>query len=92
MIILEKNGVQKKIATGYSFKSLLFGVLYPIARGDFKGLIIQLILCTVTFGFSWFVTPFVYNYYFIRRLVVQGWTPATLEDKHYLIKKRVIRP
>jgi hypothetical protein len=92
MIILTKNNVEKKVATGYSFKSLFFGVLYPIARNDFKGLIIQLILCSLTFGLSWFVTPFVYNYYFIRRLVIKGWEPSTTEDRLYLIKKRVIKP
>lgn len=92
MITLQKNGIQKKVATGYSWKSLIFGVLYPIARGDFKGAILQFLLCSITFGLSWFVTPFVYNYYFLRRLIIQGWTPATTEDKIYLIKKRVLKP
>ena len=33
MITLEKNGIEKRVSTGYSWKALMFGCLYPIASG-----------------------------------------------------------
>ena len=72
-ITIEKNGISKKISKGYSWKSLLFGCFYPAARGDFKGLITQLILCMFTGGLSWLVTPFVYNRIYLERMVNDGW-------------------
>ena len=52
-IRLTKNGIQKKVATGYSWKSLFFGCLYAIARGDSKGFILQLGLAIITLGVNW---------------------------------------
>jgi hypothetical protein len=73
MIILEKNGFKKKVATGYSWKSLLFGVLYPASRGDIKGFIIQIVLALVSGGLSWLFVPFKYNKIYLDRLVSEGW-------------------
>ena len=58
MITLEKNGLRKKVSTGYSWKSLFFGCLYPIVRCDYKGASRHFIYCSITFGISWFFTPF----------------------------------
>jgi hypothetical protein len=73
MITVKKNGLTKKVATGYSFKSLLFGVFYPAARGDFKGFAIQLALGLFTCGLSWIVVPFRYNKIYLERLISDGW-------------------
>lgn len=73
MITVKKNGLTKKVATGFSFKSLLFGVFYPAARGDFKGFAIQFALGLFTFGLSWIVVPFRYNKIYLERLISDGW-------------------
>lgn len=86
-ITLEKNGLQKRIATGYSFKNFCFGCLYPLATGDYKGAGIQFALATITFGASWIVTPFVYNRIRLKRLIEDGYKPFDTKTKDYLIKK-----
>ncbi len=87
MITLVKNGVTKDIATGFSWKSLLFGVLYPIARGDFKGMIIQFVLASLTLGLSLFIVPFTYNKAYIKRVLTDGYQPLDLKTEDYLIRK-----
>lgn len=72
-MIITKNGLDKKIATGYSWKSLLFGCLYPAARGDMKGMIIQGFLAVITFGLSWLIVPFYYNKRYLERMISNGW-------------------
>lgn len=74
MITIEKNGLTKKVATGYSFKSLFFGIFYPASRGDFKGVIIQSILGIVTCGLSWIFVPFAYNKIYLERMISKGWS------------------
>jgi hypothetical protein len=86
-ISLEKNGISRKVATGYSWKSLLFGILYPIARGDFKGFVFQLILALLSFGLAWLIIPFFYNNVFITRLIQDGWKPVDGKAFNYASKK-----
>jgi hypothetical protein len=73
MKTIEINGLEKRIATGFSWKSLFFGCLYPAAKGDIKGFIIQLILAFCTMGMSWVITPFVYNRRYLERMIEKGW-------------------
>lgn len=73
MITVKKNGLTKKVATGYSFKSLFFGSFYAAARGDFKGFAIQTIIAILTGGLSWLVVPFKYNKIYLERLISDGW-------------------
>lgn len=72
-MIIHKNGYSKNISTGYSWKSLFFGVLYPAFRGDFKGFIIQSLLYTITGGLMWFFVPFYYNKNYLNRMIDKGW-------------------
>jgi hypothetical protein len=72
-MIITKNGLEKKVSTGYSWKSLLFGCFYPAARGDIKGLIIQAFLAIITGCLSWLVVPFTYNKRYLERMVSDGW-------------------
>ena len=73
MIVLQKNGIEKKVSTGYSWKSLFFGVFYAASRGDFKGFFIQLGLGIFTSGLSWLFVPFRYNKIYLDRLFSEGW-------------------
>jgi hypothetical protein len=73
MIRIRKNGIYKNVSTGFSWKSLFFGVLYPAARGDFKGLFIQLVLAVITANVSQLIVPFTYNKIYLQRMIESGW-------------------
>ena len=73
MITIKRNKRAREISTGFSWKSLFFGIFYPFFRGDLTGFIIQLILAVITFGVSWFIIPFTYNDIFLRRMTRKGW-------------------
>lgn len=85
MIVLTKNGLSKKVSTGYSWKGLLFGCLYPVARGDYKGAFRHFCYASVTFGLSLLIVPFMYNKKYIKGLIVDGWKPANEKSVNYLI-------
>ena len=87
MILLTKNGLTKKVSTGYSFKALLFGCLYPIARGDYKGAFRHFMYASFTLGLSIFFTPFFYNRKYVKELIEKGYTPANEESETYLMRK-----
>jgi hypothetical protein len=88
MITLEKNGLQKRVSTGYSWKALMFGCLYPIARGDYGGALRHFIYMSVSFGLSYLITPFLYNKKYIRGLIEdKDWKPSNLKSKMYLMNK-----
>jgi len=72
-ITLKRLNKTKNIATGYSWKSLLFGVFYPLFIGDIKGFILQLPIAIITGGISWVFTPFHYNENRLTRLLKDGW-------------------
>ena len=73
-LILHRKGKIKIIAQGYSWKSLFFGILYPLCRGDFHGFFIQAISGICTCGFlNIFIFPFTYNTKYLERLEDKGW-------------------
>ena len=71
-MILVKNGVEKKVSTGFSWKSLFFGIFYPLCKGDLKGAGIQTLLSFFSFGVSLFIVPFTYNKSYMKRLKLDG--------------------
>ena len=44
MIVLENNGVYRRVVSGFSWKFLFFGWLYSLVRGDIKGFFGQLLI------------------------------------------------
>ena len=87
MITLQKNGIKKRVATGFSWKCLLFGCLYPLARGDARGAAIQFALAFLTAGLSWLIVPFTYNRSYIQKLVQEGYIPTNPKSERYLFRK-----
>ena len=73
MILLERDGFQKEVTTGFSWTSLFFGIFVPLLRGDGTGFLIQLFLGFVTMGWSWLIIPFTYNSAYQERLRNRGW-------------------
>lgn len=84
-ILLIKNNLVKKVSTGFSWKSLFFGWLYPVARGDYEGMWIQFLLFMLTLGLNWLITPFAYNRKYIIRLIEKGYQPYNEKSKNYLL-------
>lgn len=91
-ITLQKNGITKKVATGFSWKNLFFGCLYPIARGDTKGFFLQFGLAIITAGLCWFITPFFYNKIWLKRLIEDGYKPFNEKAENYLSRKLNYQP
>ena len=86
-IKLVKGTHVKEVSIGFSWKSLLFGIFYPMARNDFKGALMQFLLCFFTLGAAWCVIPFVYNKRFISRLLEDGYKPVDTKSKDYVSRK-----
>ena len=87
MIKLQKNGLKEKVATGYSWKCLFFGCLYPLCIGDFKGAFRHFLYASITFGLSWLFVPFFYNSKKIKGMISDGWKPSNEKSENYLAKK-----
>ena len=87
MILLTKNGLTKKVVTGFSWKALLFGWLYPICIGDFKGAFRHFCYASVTFELSIFFVPFFYNSKKLKTLIEDGYTPKDYKAIEYLTRK-----
>ena len=86
-VVLIKGGVKKEVATGFSWKSLFFGCLYPLFAGDFKGFWRHFFYSSFTLGFSWLFTPFFYNKRKLKTFLEDGHKPYDLDSKNYLVKK-----
>lgn len=82
-----KNNVYREVSTGYSWKSLLFGVFYPLSRGDYAGFFIQSLICICTLGLAWIFIPFFYNRIYIKRMVEKGYQPYGEQSKEYMRRK-----
>jgi hypothetical protein len=77
MITIKKYNQTKQVSTGYSWKLLFFGIFYPIARNDFKGVLIHLLIACLTFGVGYLlVVPFTYNKAYLNRMLDNGWQIA----------------
>lgn len=92
---LSKNGLPKKVSVGYSWKTLLVGVFYTMYRGDVKGVIIHVGIGACCFLLSYFlllaytilVLPFIYNRFYVKRLLEQGYTPVDEDSEIWLNMK-----
>ena len=87
MIVLIKNGVKKKLSTGFSCRCLLFGWFYPLFIGDFKGAVRHFCYATITLGFSILFVPFFYNRKKLKSFLEDGYKPFGEKDEKYLVKK-----
>lgn len=91
VIVLEKDGIQKKGFIGFSWTMFFFGVFVPLFRGDFKWIIITLILSILSFGLAQFILCFLYNKFYTLSLLEQGYKPANDFSKNLLNIKGLYR-
>ena len=81
MRLYELNGVEKKVPTGFSWTTLLFGFFPALFRGDLKWAAIMFVtnlaVALLTFGIGLIVTLIVfaaiYNGRYENDLKVHGW-------------------
>jgi len=67
------NGKAATIPTGFSWTFFFFGWFVPLLRGDWKNLLIIVVLHCMTLGLSHFVFMFIYNGMNARSLVANGY-------------------
>jgi hypothetical protein len=86
MILLELNGLSKKVSTGYSWKCLLVGIFYPMHRGDWMAVLRH--FCYYSFFLIGYLhVPFFYNGRYIKRLIEKGYSPGDEKSLSYLERK-----
>lgn len=71
-LILEhpNSGIIKQAPVGYSFTTLFFPSLPALFRGDFKGFVVQLLLCWLVIPV--FIFASIYNKSYIQGLLTRG--------------------
>ena len=90
MIVLEKNGIQKKSFVGFSWTTFFFGFFVPLIRGDIKWFLIMLILSFLSFGLAQFILCFLYNKFYTVNLLEKGYSPADEFSRSILKIKGII--
>ena len=90
MIVLEKNGIQKKSFVGFSWTTFFFGFFVPLIRGDIKWFLIMLILSFLSFGLAQFILCFLYNKFYTVNLLEKGYSPADDFSRSILKIKGII--
>ena len=90
MIVLEKNGIQKKSFIGFSWTTFFFGFFVPLIRGDIKWFLIMLILSFLSFGLAQFILCFLYNKFYTVNLLEKGYSPADEFSRSILKIKGII--
>jgi hypothetical protein len=66
------DGRIKKAPVGFSWTALFFGCWVPLLRGDWKYFFIMLVAAMFTIGLSQLVFCFLYNKWYIEKLVESG--------------------
>ena len=82
--LINNTGIEKECPTGFSWTTLFFGFFVPLFRGDFIGMLIQILGSVFTIGIFWLIWPFLYNNNYINRLLEKGFIPYSEKDKSIL--------
>lgn len=93
----ETTGQFKQSKIGFSWTMFFFGFFVPLFRGDWKWLVIVLLLDLVvgvpTLGFGlWIpnlVLSFLYNKFYVQDLVSAGFKPSDNASKDILKQKGI---
>ena len=73
-----------KIYEGFSWSCFFLGVIWYIAKGMWKWVIISTIICFFTGGIAWFFFAFFNNKQYIKYLIEKGYLPDK-NTKDYLL-------
>lgn len=83
------TGEVKQCKVGFSWTMLFFGFFVPLLRGDWKWLVIMLLINACTIGIAQLVMAFLYNKFYLKDLVERGFEPASDTD-HTILQQHGI--
>lgn len=79
--IIFKNpntGAMKEAPVGFSWTTFFFGFFPALFRGDLKYGLIQFVIAMITMGLSNIVFAFIYNKFYIKDLIGQGYKAQSI--------------
>ncbi|WP_439854045.1 hypothetical protein [Pseudomonas yamanorum] len=79
--IIFKNpntGSMKEAPVGFSWTTFFFGCFPALFRGDLKYGLLQFVIAIITMGFSNIVFAFIYNKFYIKDLIGQGFRAQSI--------------
>ena len=78
-----KTNQVKQVKAGFSWTVFFWGFLTPLFRDDWKWLIILLLIANV-------VLSFLYNKFYLRDKINEGWIPCDEASKSILLSKGIM--
>jgi hypothetical protein len=90
IIMQNQNKQIKESGIGFSWTVLFFGMFVPLLRKDWSSFSIYagIMLMSLAFppiAFVTIIAPFVYNKYYLKRLLNEGYYPTTVEQARILV-------
>jgi len=73
------TGQRREAPVGFSWTCFFFGFFPALLRSDWKWGGLMGLFAFLTFGFSWFLFPFIYNKFYIKELVNNGYQFMSVE-------------
>lgn len=67
------NGKLREAPIGFSWTTLFFGVFPALLRGHWRGFFVMLLIAVITAGLALWVFPFMYNKYYVKHLIKEGY-------------------
>ncbi|WP_125589683.1 SHOCT domain-containing protein [Companilactobacillus jidongensis] len=90
----------KNVKVGFSWTEFFFGFWPAVFRGDWKWLLIMLLVDVGLGVFTWgggsllfnFIFAFFYNKFYVKDLIEKGFEPSDEGDYHTLVAQGYIQP
>ena len=76
----QRTGATREAPVGFSWTVLLFGPFPALFRSDWKWFLIISLIGSLTLGISNIVFCFIYNKFYIRDLIADGYKTTAIED------------
>lgn len=68
-----QNGNLREAPIGFSWTTFFFGFFPALLRGHWKGFFAMLLIAVISFGLALYVFPFLYNKYYVKHLIKEGY-------------------
>ena len=85
-ITLTRNGIDKTLEAGFSWKYFFFGAWYPLFQGKFWESMKHSILSIITLSIYYWIQCFKYNKSCIDEYLDKGWLPSSDLDRDLINK------